>query len=125
MYMHTQSDIYQPPLTGRETVTNATSAKHSVIYGLREFSWTLLETDNRKDRGRYLEELVFSVEGLTPHSSEQLQYQWIMGFRAPKATTYPSDVEYSMVVAALVLSKQQFEVGIISCLLFELQVIKI
>ena len=68
-------------------------------------SWNLLETEGHQDRGRYLEELVFSLES-QQLSDPEISYTWRMGYTAPKLTTYASNVKYSLVAAALVVPKQ-------------------
>ena len=83
---------------------------------MKEFSWTLLETEGHRDRGRYLEELQFFVEAATNSSGGGvaaplepvglLACAWTMGYQAPKTTTYPSDLELSTVVTSLVLGKE-------------------
>lgn len=121
-----QSNIYDAPLSGYQNITNTSTAKQSAVFGLREFSWNL--TGNYEDRGRYLEELQFVVEGVQYPESElqypesklqfpeselrsELQYKWRVGYRAPAATTYASDVEYSLLVSALVLPRGYMQVS--------------
>ena len=128
-----QSNIYDAPLSGYQNITNTSTAKQSAVFGLREFSWNL--TGNYEDRGRYLEELLFAVEGVQYPESElqypeselqypesklqypeselrsELQYKWRVGYRAPAATTYASDVEYSLLVSALVLPRGYMQVS--------------
>ena len=125
-----QSNIYDGPLSGYQNISNTSTVKHSAVFGLREFAWSL--TGSYENRGRYLEELQFAVEGVQypeserqypeserqyPESelrypeSDQLQYKWRVGYRAPAATTYASDVEYSLLVSALVLPRDYLQVS--------------
>ena len=53
-----------------------------------------------------MEELAFSVQGLVSN-----EFQWEMGFMAPRVTTYPSDVEYSMAVSTLALPREYIQVN--------------
>lgn len=102
-----QADIYQSPLSGQETLTNTSMATQSALLGLTEISWSLLQTDGYLDRGRYLEELVFSITPqVQPQTESGISYTWTMGYRDPPLTTYPSNVQYSLVVAALVTAKE-------------------
>lgn len=102
-----KADIYQPPLSGQETLANTSVTTQSALLGLSEISWSLLQTDGYKDKGRYLEELVFSVTPhLQPLTNSEISYTWTMGYRDPVLTTYPSNVQYSMVIAALVTPKE-------------------
>lgn len=102
-----KGDIYQPPLRGQETLANTSMATQSALLGLSEISWSLLQTDGYLDRGRYLEELVFSITPqLQPLTKSEISYTWTMGYRDPALTTYPSNVQYSMVVGALVTPKE-------------------
>lgn len=108
-----KADIYQPPLSGKETLANTSVATQSALLGLSEISWNLLQTDGYLDRGRYLEELVFSITPqFQPQTKSEISYTWTMGYRDPTATTYPSNVQYSMVVAALVTPKENLLVWV-------------
>lgn len=106
MHVHIQGNIFQSPLTGQVTLTNTSSVKQAAILGVRELSWNLLETEGHQDRGRYLEELVFSLEESPELSEPEIRYTWRMGYTAPKLTTYPSNVQYSLIAAALVAPKE-------------------
>ena len=109
-----QGDIYQSPLRGEEVLVNTSSVKQSALLGLTEFSWSLTQTHGHLNRGRYLEELVFSVtQQKAPKTKEadEIGYSWMMGYRDPSLSTYPSDVQYSLGVAALVTRKENLLVG--------------
>ena len=83
-----------------------------MLLGLTEFSWSLTPTDGYLNRGRYLEELVFIAQPIT-QSETEISYNWMMGYRDPFLTTYPSDVVYSLGVAALIAPKENMVVRVI------------
>jgi len=64
---------------------------------MRGFGFELLETDGRANRGRYLEQLTFSVAQL----EADWAYSWTAGFQSPSITTYKSDVVYTMQASVL------------------------
>ena len=110
MYL-TQGDIYQAPLSGRETLTNTSITKQSALLGITEISWTLTETDGYLNRGRYLEELVFFIKQLKNESGDdKISYMWTVGYRDPALTTYPSNIEYSLGIAALIAPAESLQV---------------
>lgn len=107
----TQSTIYHTPLTGQEALTDTSTDKQSVLLGLTELSWNLTDTEGRLNRGRYLEELVFMAQPKTPQNETEISYEWMMGYRDPSLTTYPSDVLYSLAVAAIIAPKDKMVVS--------------
>lgn len=104
-----QGNIFQSPISGTGKLLNTSTSSQSAITGITELAWNM--TGHYQDRGRYLEELVFSVQQL-PTSSRDVEYQWAVGYRAPTATTYASDVSYSIVMTTLLLPKEWVQVGI-------------
>ena len=107
-----QAIITEAPLTGQGALANTSTAKQSALMGLREISWSLLETNGHQDRGRYLEELVFSLtqkqqqQHMMWRKDTEIGYTWTMGYRDPSLTTYRSNVQYSLAVAALVAPRE-------------------
>ena len=65
------------------------------VAGLRGFGFELLETKGEANRGRYLEQLSFSV-AQGPVSGDSWGYTWSAGFVSPSVTTYASDVVYTV-----------------------------
>ncbi len=104
-----QGNIFQSPISGTGKLVNTSTADQSAIIAFGELAWNM--TGRYKDRGRYLEELAFSVRQL-PSTSQEVEYQWTVGYRAPKVTTYASDVSYSVVVAALVVPQDWVQVHV-------------
>lgn len=90
-----QSTLFEPLTTGTRHVTGASGSTQ--VVGVRGFEFTLTETNNQPNRGRYFEELAFFVQdagGMGPTGVGS--YNYTMGVASPKLTTYASDVALGM-----------------------------
>ena len=67
-----------------------------MVSGISQFGFVLSNGDYLK-RGRYLESLQFQVDD-THMEDGVVHVSYSYGFYAPKATTYSSNIQYSMTI---------------------------
>lgn len=92
-----QSDIFAGIQTQAVTVPKAPLEGYTYVPAFTSFGFELLETKGHTNRGRYMEQLHFTVSpGTTPWA-----FSWQAAFLAPSITTYASDVRYTAAATVL------------------------